>query len=97
MEVDFSSINLQYLLQVRTIAQQCPQLASTVLGLPEELTEVLVNATDESLAELAKTKIPLLVVRGERWWWSRLFSAFESGRQGEIKAVLEHANLAVVN
>ena len=97
MEVDFSSINLQYLLQVRTIAKQHPELASTVLGLPVELTEVLVHASDESLAEMAKIKTPLLVARGKHLWWSRLFNALKEGRQGEIKAVLEHANLAVVN
>jgi len=97
MEIDFSSINLQYLLQVRNITQQNPELASTLLGLPQEIAGVLINASDKSLAELAKTKAPLLIARGDHWWWSRLFNAFEGGRPGEIKAVLEHANLAVVN
>ena len=96
MEVDFSSINLQYLLQVRDIAQQHPELASAVLGLPMELTDLFVHAPDECLVEVTKIKTPLLVAKGDAWWWSRLFNALNECRQDEIKAVLEHGSLAAV-
>ncbi len=95
MEIDFSSINLQYLLQARDIAQKQPELASAVLGLPVELIDVLAHTSGESLAEIAKIKAPLLMVRGESLWWARLFKALKEGSQDEINAVLEHASLAV--
>lgn len=96
MNVDFSTINLQYLLKTHRIAQGHPELASSVLGLPIDLIHTFSHITDESLAEIAQVKTPLLVTRGDSWLWSRLFNAMKDYRQEEIKDILEHANLAVV-
>lgn len=96
MDSDFSSINLQYLLQARDIAKKHPELASAVLGLPMGLIDVLAHTSGENLAEIAKIKAPLLVVRGDSFWWKRLFKALKQGRQDEIDAVLEHASLAIM-
>jgi len=40
MEIDFSSLSLQYLIQVREIAKKSPELAVAILGLPIELIDV---------------------------------------------------------
>ncbi|MCF6355319.1 MAG: hypothetical protein L3J26_09535 [Candidatus Polarisedimenticolaceae bacterium] len=96
MEIDFSSLNLQYLLQARDIAKKQPELASAVLGLPLDLIDVLAHTSGESLAEIAKIKAPLLMARGQPLWWARLFKALKEGNQDEINAVLEHASLAIM-
>ena len=37
MKIDFASLNLQYLIQVRDIAREDPDVAARLLGLPPEL------------------------------------------------------------
>lgn len=96
MEIDFSSLNLQYLLQVRDIARNSPELAVAVLGLPVELVQLMASLTAEGLSQIARFKGPLLTVRGDAGWWARLFTGLKGARQGEVEAILEHANLAVV-
>lgn len=96
MEIDFSGLNLQYLLQVRDIARRSPELAAAILGLPVELVSTLASLRAEGLSKLARIKGPLLTLRGDPAWWSRLFTALKESRPGEVEAVLEHANLAVV-
>ena len=50
----------------------------------------------EQLAGITKVKFPLLVARGDPWWWSRLLKALHGSRPDELEAVLEHAQLAFV-
>lgn len=97
MEVDFSIINLQYLIYARDIAREDPEVAATVLGLSIELAELLAQTSSESLAKVAQIKVPLLIVRGEAWWWSRLFSALTDGSAEEVDVILDHASLAVLS
>lgn len=96
MEIDFSSLNLQYLIQVRDIARRSPELAAAILGLPVDLVRALASLKAEGLSKLARIKGPLLTLRGDPIWWSRLFKALKEADTGEVEAVLGHANLAVV-
>lgn len=96
MEFDFSSLNLQYLLQVRDIARNRPELAVAILGLPDELVSVLASITVDGLSKVAGSKAPLLKLRGDSLWWSHLFTALKEHRPGEVEVVLEQANLSVV-
>ena len=95
MKIDFSNINLQYLIQARDIAQKDPGLATTLLGLSKRLAELFAQQTSVSLANSAQIKIPLLTPRGEAWWWSRLIAALTDGCAEEVDAVLEHASVIV--
>ncbi len=96
MEIDFSNLNLQYLLQVRDIARNSPELAVAILGLPKELVGVLATLTVDGLSKIVRIKAPLLTLRGDPGWWSRLFTSLKEPRPGEVEMVLEHASLAVV-
>jgi hypothetical protein len=97
MEIDFSSLNLQYLIQVREIAKKSPELAVAILGLPIELVNLLASLTAEGLAKIARIKAPLLTLRGSHsGWWSRLFTALKEQRAGEVDVIMEHGNLSVV-
>jgi len=96
MNIDFSSLNLQYLLQVRDIARKSPELAIAILGLPTELVSMLASLTAEGLSKIARIKAPLLTLRGDSGWWSRLFTALKEHRPGEVDVVLEHADLSFV-
>lgn len=95
MELDFSRTNLQYLVQARDLARQDPEAAAGLLGISPELTALLGQASGEHLACLAQIKVPLMLPRGERWWWIRLFEAFAAGDEEAIQAVLEHASLVL--
>ncbi len=96
MEMDFSNLNLQYLLQVRDIAQKHPELAAAILGLPKEMIGLLSTVSVDGLAKVAVSKAPLLTLRGDSWWWSNLLNALRDNQPGEVEVVLEHANLAIV-
>lgn len=96
MEIDFSNLNLQYLLQVRDIARKRPELAVAILGLSKERVSVLATITVDGLTKIASVKSPLLTLRGDPDWWSRLFTSLKEPRSGEVEMVLEHAGLAVM-
>jgi len=96
MEIDFSNLILQCVLQVRNIARKCLELAVTILGLPVELVSMLASLIAEGLSKIARIKVSLLTLRGDSGWWSRVFTALKDPRPGEVEVVLEHASLAVV-
>ena len=91
LETDFSSINYQYLLKVRDIAKQEPDLVVALLGIPKEVALPLAQASPPALAALTQIREPLITLRMETWWWDRFFKAINEGRQEEIDAVIEHA------
>lgn len=93
MEWDFSTVNLNYLLRARELARSHPAVATTVLGLPPALVSAIAALDAGQLTHLGQVKPPLLVARGDAWWWGRLVAALETGRADEIDAVLEHAQL----
>ena len=93
MKVDFSKLNLQYLIQVRDLARQAPEHVTALVGLPPHLTERLARLTAEDLTRFVQIRLPLLVPRWESWWWERLLQAVQSGRAAEVEAVLAHTGL----
>jgi hypothetical protein len=97
MKIDFSMINLQYLIHARDIAREDPEVAATVLGLSKELAVLLAQTSSQCLAKIAQIKVPLLTVRGDSWWWSRLFTALTDGGAEEIDIILDHASLVVLS
>jgi len=92
LDTDFSSINYQYLLKVRDVAKQEPDLAVALLGIPKELVAPLAHAPVPALTALTQIKEPLITLRVETWWWDRFLKAVCDGRQKEIDAVIEHAS-----
>jgi len=50
LDTDFSHINLQYLLQVRDVARQEPDLVVALLGIPKELVDPLAKTSAHSLS-----------------------------------------------
>ena len=68
MEIDFSKLNLQYLVRARDLARFDPDLAAGLLGVSSEIVALLGRATPEQFAAIASIKVPLVIPRGERWW-----------------------------
>ncbi len=95
MEIDFSSVNLQYLLQVRDLARENPQRASVLFDMPDELAHLLAELPPGDLTAINQIRIPLVVPRHEPWWWSRLFRAIHARQPEEVQAVLEHVGMVI--
>ena len=95
--IDFSSVNLQYLIHVRDIAREDPEVAAPLLGMSPELATLLAQAPAEYLTKIAEVKVPLLAARGDAVWWCRLFTALVDENSEEVEAVLRAANLAVLS
>ena len=93
MKMDFSQVNLQYLIQARDLTRQDPRVASVLLGIPDEMACLLPDLRPQQLTQIIQIKSPLLIPRQEAWWWSRLFTALCDGRSDEIEATIEHASL----
>ena len=96
MKMDFSHMNLEYLIQVRDLSKQDPQLAAVLLDIPDEMACMLAELSPHQLTQILHIKLPLVIPRQEAWWWSRLFTALRDGRSEEIEAIVEHASLLVV-
>lgn len=97
MNLDFSHVNLEYLIQARDLAERDPERAATLLGIPNDLAQLLGELTPHDLAHVSHIKLPLLIPRQEPWWWSRLFTAIRGGRTEEVEVIIEHASLITVN
>lgn len=93
MHIDFSRVNLEYLIQARDLAREDPAVVPVLLGMPGPLVEHLAALPPEALAQVVAIKLPLLVPRPQPWWWQRLFEAARAGRPGELEAILAHASL----
>ena len=97
MNIDFSSVNLQYVIHVRDIAREDPVVAAPLMGVSPELANLLAQAPSEYLTKIAEVKVPLLAARGDALWWYRLFTALSEKNPEEIDAVLQSAGLAVLS
>ena len=93
MNIDFSLLNLQYLIQVNQLARQDVALTAAVTGLPKETATVLGALTPANLADISIIKLPLIAPHSDHWWWSRLFTALSEERQEEVNILLEQAAL----
>ena len=94
-DIDFSRVNLQYLICARDLARDYPERAAMLLGVPDDLVELLVELEPAALVAVTEVGAPLLILRQEPWWWHRLFTALQAGRPDEIRAVLDQAGLLV--
>ncbi len=97
MNFDFSQTNLQYLIQARELAQHDPELAATLLGMPNDLAQLLATLSPQDVARVALIKVPLIIPRQETWWWSRLFTALRDGRAEEIDVIVEQPTMLIVS
>ncbi len=97
IDIDFSSVNQQYLIQARDITRHDPQIAATRLGISPELARLLSKITPEDISKIVVIKSPLMMPRPKTWWWKRFLEALHEGRDEEIDAVLEHANLIITD
>ncbi|MEA1891041.1 MAG: hypothetical protein U9N50_14850 [Pseudomonadota bacterium] len=97
MKLDFSSINLQYLIHVRDIAREEPEVAASLLGISPEIANLLAQVPSEYLSKITEVKVPLLVARGDAVWWYRLFNALIENNLGEVESVLQGTSLAVLS
>ncbi|MEW8030047.1 MAG: hypothetical protein AB2788_19340 [Candidatus Thiodiazotropha endolucinida] len=97
MKIDFSSINIEYLIHVRDIAREDPDVAAPLLGMSPELAGLLAQAPAEYLTKIAQVKVPLMAARGDAVWWYRLFKSLTEGNTEEVDAVLQAASLAVLS
>jgi hypothetical protein len=94
-DVDFSRVNLEYLICARDLARGYPERAPLLLGVPDPLGAALGTLSAEALSAVTQIKAPLLIPRQEPWWWSRLFESLRTGGEDELHAVLEQAGLIV--
>jgi hypothetical protein len=94
-DIDFSRVNLQYLICARDLARVDPERATVLLGVPDDLVQLLAELEPAALVAVTEVRVPLLVLRQEPWWWHRLFTALQADRPDELRAVLEQAGLMV--
>ncbi|PUB80047.1 MAG: hypothetical protein DBP02_21480 [gamma proteobacterium symbiont of Ctena orbiculata] len=97
MKIDFSSVNVEYLIHVRDIAREDPEMAAPLMGMSPELADLLAQTPADYLAKIAQVKVPLIAARGDTVWWNRLFKALIEGKTEEVDAVLQAASLAVLS
>ncbi|WP_029131771.1 flagellar transcriptional regulator FlhD [Sedimenticola selenatireducens] len=95
MNIDFSDLNLQYLIQARDLARQDPHLAGVLLGIPSEMAGMVGNLSPRTLAQITQIKIPLITPQQETGWWLRLLTALKDEDQNEIGAIMAQAPLIV--
>ena len=93
--VDFSRVNLHYLICARDLARTSPARAAVLLGVADALVQLLAQLKPETLVAVTEIKAPLLVLRQEPWWWKRLFAALRADRPAELQTILEQAGLFI--
>jgi hypothetical protein len=92
-DIDFSHVNLEYLLQARDLARQDTKAAALLLGITDPLASQLVDVAPASLVKIKDFKPPLIAPRHDAWWWERLLRALADDASRELQLVLEHAGL----
>ncbi|MCI0550111.1 MAG: flagellar transcriptional regulator FlhD [Anaerolineae bacterium] len=96
MEIDFSQVNLQYLIQARDLAKIDREKAAVILGVDVALTELFAQVTSVELTHFSRIRVPLIKPHEQIWWWSRFLRAIKTGDPAEIEPLLEHANLVAI-
>ncbi|MEQ8231206.1 MAG: hypothetical protein RKL32_05790 [Gammaproteobacteria bacterium] len=93
MDIDFSRINLQYLIEARELARVDPERAPVLLGTGDAYARLLAEIPADSIAQLSSVRVPLVVPRQADWWWNRLLTALGDGQPSELGPILEHVEL----
>ena len=96
-DIDFSRVNLQYLICARDLARSYPERAAVLLSATDPLVRLLAELDPAALVAVTEVKAPLLMLRQEFWWWNRLFIALRTGQPDELRAVLEQAGLMIAD
>lgn len=94
-ELDFSSLNLAYLIQAREIARHHPQAAATLLGISETLAIALAGVPPAGLVLIKNHRAPLVRPRHPQWWWDRLLQTLVEANAHELPTLLDHAALTM--
>ena len=93
MNLDFSHLNFQYLIQARDLARQDRQRAGVLLGIPDEMVCLLPDLSPQLLAQVLQIKPPLVIPRQEIWWWSRFLVTLRDGQSAELETIMDQASL----
>ena len=86
--MDFSRINLQYLITLRALAQTEPELAAATAGLPIDVVRLVGQLSLEQLVGLAVRKTPIVRVRGDVTWWTDLLDAAHDGEPDGLTTLM---------
>ena len=95
MDWDFSKVNAEYLIQARDLARSNPRAAAMLLGLSDDLVQLLSEISPREVALITQFKPPLIAPRHAAWWWQRLRNALQAGNPEELRIILDHAGLLV--
>ena len=95
MDWDFSKVNVEYLIQARDLARSNPRACAMLLGLSDDLVQLLSEISPRELALITQFKPPLIAPRHTAWWWQRLLNALQAGNSEELRVILDHAGLLV--
>ena len=95
MNLDFSRVNLEYLIQARDLAMDDPVRAGAFLGISDAMTNLLLDLTPHLLTNISRIDHPLVRPHQDVWWWSRLVVALQGGQPEEIEMVLGQASPAL--
>ena len=61
MEWDFSRINLEYLIQARDLARSNPKAGAILMGLPDDLSQLLSKISPHELTLITQLRPPLIL------------------------------------
>jgi hypothetical protein len=95
MDWDFSKVNLEYLIRARDLTRSNPRAGPVLLGISDELGQLLSEISPRELALITQFKPPLIVPRHAAWWWRRLLNALQDGNPEELRVILDHAGLFI--
>ena len=93
MEWDFSRLNLEYLIQARDLARTNPSSGAILMGLPDDLSQMLSKISPHELTLITQLRPPLIAPRYSVWLWQRLLNALQEGDTEELRVILDHAGL----
>ena len=93
MEWDFSRVNTEYLIQARDLTRSNPRMGAILLGVPDDLSQLLSNVSAHELSLMTRFVAPLITPRHSVWWWQRLLHALQEGDTEELRVIMDHAGL----
>ncbi|HET7674316.1 MAG TPA: hypothetical protein VFL54_02235 [Gammaproteobacteria bacterium] len=97
MDVDFSHLNLTYLIQARDLCREDPEMAALLLDIPPHLAAALSTTDPSALSYVGAVSLPLVSPRGNMQWWHRLFDALRENDPAEIQAVVRQLGFSLSN
>lgn len=96
MNANFSSFNAEYFLAVREAIWRNPVAGSVLFGASHEFLNALSQLTPHQLAKLVNVRMPLVVPRQDRTWWTRFLRAVTDGDRSELVVLSEEAGYYMI-